>query len=97
MQVFWIYVIKTIWFVHFEQFYDFCNFLLIKGPSERELMTEEDNWKRLRDHMDANRLPCIPYLGLFLTDLTFVYEVPGKRGQVDSICNTNRLLSELNI
>ena len=38
--------------------------------------------------MDANRLPCIPYLGLFLTDLSFVYEVPGKRGQVDSICNT---------
>ena len=44
--------------------------------------------KRLRDHMAADKLPCIPYLGLFLTDLCFTYEIPSKRGQFDTVCNT---------
>ena len=38
--------------------------------------------------MATDRLPCVPYLGLFLTDLCFINEVPSKRGQTDAICNT---------
>eukprot|EP00117_Sycon_ciliatum_P028573 scpid25592/ scgid22933/ Ras-specific guanine nucleotide-releasing factor RalGPS2; Ral GEF with PH domain and SH3-binding motif 2; RalA exchange factor RalGPS2 len=42
------------------------------------LLSEEDNRKALRHHMEHMKLPCIPYLGVFLTDLTYLTSAKAK-------------------
>ncbi|CAK1555027.1 unnamed protein product [Leptosia nina] len=37
-----------------------------------ELFGETGNWTALRKYMQSVRLPCIPHLGLFLTDLVYI-------------------------
>ncbi|CAH8429253.1 unnamed protein product, partial [Schistosoma bovis] len=37
-----------------------------------DLFSQEENFINLRSAVDNSRLPCIPYLGVYLSDLTFI-------------------------
>jgi hypothetical protein len=58
-----------------------------------------DNKRKMRDMHMSSRLPCIPFLGLFLTDLIHIdiahphnsFDNPQRRNQMNNIC---RLISE---
>jgi len=69
-----------------------------------DLFSDRDNWTRLRNHMNSNALKhgaCIPYLGLYLTDLMMVDIAHPSTGGLDSdhrqfrMNNIMRLIAEL--
>uniref|UniRef100_A0A6G3MG31 Ras-specific guanine nucleotide-releasing factor RalGPS2 (Trinotate prediction) n=1 Tax=Henneguya salminicola TaxID=69463 RepID=A0A6G3MG31_HENSL len=37
-----------------------------------KFFSEDNNRKQLRSHIDTSQIPCIPYLGIYLTDLIYV-------------------------
>jgi len=69
-----------------------------------DLFSNRDNWTRLREHMNSTALkhnPCIPYLGLYLTDLMMIDISHPSTGGLESdnrqfkMNNVLRLISEL--
>ncbi|KAJ3445578.1 ras guanine nucleotide exchange factor i-related [Anaeramoeba flamelloides] len=50
-----------------------------------DLMSTKDSYKASRDALKTSNPPCIPYLGIFLTDLTFIEE--GNNDFTDGLIN----------
>ena len=57
----------------------------------RVLVSRDKNFKFLRDKLLSTSLPCLPYLGMFLTDLTFV--IDGNKSVIrDDVINYSKWL-----
>lgn len=64
----------------------------LKYERQRELFQTENNWANLREFLATTPLPCIPYLGLYLTDLVYIDVVHPKSGGMDS----NKRIEQIN-
>lgn len=59
-----------------------------------ELFGERDNWTALREYLKCIPLPCIPYLGIFLTDLVYI-DIAHPTGSPHRIAKMNVVLKAL--
>ncbi|XP_028032977.1 ras-specific guanine nucleotide-releasing factor RalGPS1 isoform X2 [Bombyx mandarina] len=59
-----------------------------------ELFGETDNWTALREYLKSISLPCIPYLGIFLTDLVYI-DIAHPAGSPHRVTKMNIVLKAL--
>eukprot|EP01097_Dermamoeba_algensis_P010637 TRINITY_DN7938_c0_g1_i1.p1 TRINITY_DN7938_c0_g1~~TRINITY_DN7938_c0_g1_i1.p1 ORF type:complete len:149 (+),score=34.21 TRINITY_DN7938_c0_g1_i1:91-537(+) len=69
--------------------------------SVEKMMNSEGNYRSYRKTLKAAKVPVIPYLGVYLTDLTFIDD--GNPDKVNNLINfkkrelTHRLLQEIQL
>ncbi|KAK3700096.1 hypothetical protein QZH41_015050, partial [Actinostola sp. cb2023] len=59
-----------------------------------DLLSENENRIKLREYLSTVRLPCIPHLGMYLTDLTYVDTMHPSTGGMDKE-RTKKVIAKL--
>ncbi|XP_071820476.1 ras-specific guanine nucleotide-releasing factor RalGPS1-like isoform X2 [Apostichopus japonicus] len=62
-----------------------------------DVMSEDDNRQNLRDYMESIRMPCIPYLGMYLQDLVFIDVAHPSTGGLDSESRSTKMNNILRV